>query len=239
MAAIHGKATTVLYNGYDISTYLNDISVSANVDTVETSTFGDTAKKYIAGLKDGSASFGGFWSTVAGEIDDILATTFAAGETTNVLTIAPAGTTLGNRGQMLAGIHTTYEVAGSIGDAVGITGEMQASGGVDAGRFVHALGADTATGNSTSVDNSAASTNGYSMNQHITAVSGTTPSMTSKVQHSTDDSVWVDLATFTAATAIRGQQVTGTGTVNRYVREVHTISGTNPSFTHAVIFGRR
>jgi hypothetical protein len=238
MASIHGKNISVLLGGYDISGYLNDISVPREADTVDVSTFGASNKQYIAGLADGSVSGGGFWSGGANEIDAILASTF--GTANNVLSVGWQGTTLGSRGDLMSGIHSSYEVAGSIGDAVGVSFEMQASSGVYSGVYVHALGAETVTGNSTSVDNGAATSNGFAMNLHVTAVSGTaTPTVTSKVQHSTDNSTWVDLGTFVAATAIGGQHVTGTGTVNRYVREVHTISGTSPSLTFAVQFARK
>jgi len=51
--------------------------------------------------------------------------------------------------------------------------------------------------------------------------------------------VWVDLITFSAATAATSQRRTVAGTVNRYVREQHTISGSTPSFTYAAAFARR
>ena len=238
MSSIHGKNIVVLYGGYNLSGYLNDISVPREVDTVDVSTFGATNKQYIPGLADGSASGSGFWSGAAGEVDAVLAATF--GTANNVLSVGYGGTTLGNRGDLMSGIHSSYEVAGSIGDAVGVSFELQASGGVYSGVFLHALTAETATGNSASVDNAAATTAGFAMNLHVTSVEGTaTPTVTSKVQHSTDNSTWVDLGTFAAATAIGGQHVTGTGTVNRYIREVHTISGTNPNITFAVQFARK
>lgn len=238
MSSIHGKNTSVLYGGYDISGYLNDISVPRQADTVDVSTFGSTNKQYLAGLADGSASGSGFWDGAVGAIDAILSATF--GTANNVLSVGWQGTTLGNRGDLMSGVHSAYEKAGSIGDAVGISFEMQASGGVYSGIYLHALGAETVTGNSASVDNGAATTAGFAMNLHVTAVAGTsTPTVTSKVQHSVDDGVWVDLGTFAAATAIGGQHVTGTGTVNRYVREVHTISGSSPILTFAVQFARK
>jgi hypothetical protein len=56
--------------------------------------------------------------------------------------------------------------------------------------------------------------------------------MTAKIQHSADNSSWADLGTFTAVTAANAyQRISGTGTVNRYLRAQYTITGTSPSFT--------
>jgi hypothetical protein len=87
-----------------------------------------------------------------------------------------------------------------------------------------------------------ATTNGGAINvQHalslvahlnVTAVSGTTPSMTVKFQESLDGALWIDIpsAAFTAATAT-GSQRLEFATRAAMVRAVATISGTTPSFT--------
>jgi hypothetical protein len=60
-----------------------------------------------------------------------------------------------------------------------------------------------------------------------------------KVQHSVDDGVWVDLITFASVAAVGAQRaaVANTVTVNRYTRELHTISAGSATFSMA--FGRR
>ena len=54
----------VLNNAYivfgtnsDLSDHINNISLSTSFDIVETTSFGDTAKKRVAGLADNSATF--------------------------------------------------------------------------------------------------------------------------------------------------------------------------------------
>lgn len=95
----------------------------------------------------------------------------------------------------------------------------------------------TATGNGTGVD-----TQGYDDAMVVLetgAVSGTTPSMTVKIQESDDNSTFTDItgATFTAVTASNNSQVLRVTELNitrkRYLRAVATISGTTPSFTTA------
>jgi hypothetical protein len=98
--------------------------------------------------------------------------------------------------------------------------------------------ARTATGNGTSHDNGAATTNGAVAHQHVFAKSGTTPTLDQKIQHSSDNSTFVDLIAFSQKTAAGSERVAVTGAINRYTREAHTITGTTPSFTGAVSLAR-
>ena len=62
-----------------------------------------------------------------------------------------------------------------------------------------------------------------------------------KIQHSTDDSVWADLITFTqvGVGAETAEAKTVSGTVNRYVRAARTVAAGTGSITYAVGFARR
>src|SRR4030095_11126959 len=73
---------------------------------------------------------------------------------------------------------------------------------------------------------------------HVLAFTGTTATI--KIQHSTDNSTWVDLITFTAVTAAGKQRATvNTGvTINRFVRAIVS-AGTFTSMTFLLAFGRR
>jgi hypothetical protein len=62
-----------------------------------------------------------------------------------------------------------------------------------------------------------------------------------KVRHSTNDSTWSDLITFTAVTAApASERVAVTGTVNRYIQTTVTWtgSGSSESATYAVGLAR-
>lgn len=86
----------------------------------------------------------------------------------------------------------------------------------------------------TSTNSSIACPVGKDLVCHLTAsgVTGTTPSMTIKLQDSGDGTNWVDIpsATFTAVTADGSQRLV-VNTVGSCVRAVATITGTTPSFT--------
>lgn len=78
MAFVHGKAATFSVDDSggtprNISTYLSNINFNPTADTAEVSSFGDTNKKYIPGLKDGQITADVNWdATVDGYLYGIL-----------------------------------------------------------------------------------------------------------------------------------------------------------------------
>ena len=77
--------------------------------------------------------------------------------------------------------------------------------------------------------------------QVIGAVSGTTPSLTGKIQESDDNSTWSDVsgATFTAVTASSNLQTIVFDRTKRYLRHHRTVSGTTPAFLLGVLIGEQ
>ena len=76
--------------------------------------------------------------------------------------------------------------------------------------------------------------------QHVGVVSGTTPTLDGKIQDSTDNSVFADLAgaTFTQVTVTNNIQsiAVDTRVARRYIRYVGTIGGTTPNFSSSASF---
>jgi hypothetical protein len=238
MAAQHGKGTALLVDQFDLSTYLNSADWSRTADVHETTTYGKDSKTYIPGLKDGSISAEGLHETAAGSTDPVLASALGA-TAGQIVSLLLQGQTQGGRAKIGRAELTGYDTSSPVSDIVSVSAEFQGDEGIWGGVVLSPLSAKTATGNGTTQDDTAATTAGWVANLHCTVVSGTTPTNTVKVQHSVDGTTWVDLGTFTAITAAGSQQLTGTGTVNRYVRAIHTIGGTTPSFTFAVTFARK
>lgn len=85
--------------------------------------------------------------------------------------------------------------------------------------------------------------------QQVGTVTGTTPSLTTTIEHSDDGSTgWATVswgtggastatATFSATTAtgLKELRVPAFGQVKRFIRAVNTITGTTPSFTMGLI----
>lgn len=238
----HGKATAVLVNGYNLSAYLNEATATVEIETGETTTFGNSAKTYIPGLRDATVSSSGLFDGQSTDAVDTVLQATITGAGDDVFTLAPEGLTFGRQAKIATVETTSYEVSASVGDVVAISADFQVSGGLDAG--VVLAGATTVTTatttNGTSHDNAASTTNGGSANLHVTANtwSGAT---TVKVQHSADNSTWADLIAFSSVSAstLSGQRATVTGTVNRYTRAIATTAAGSGSITYTVAFARR
>jgi hypothetical protein len=222
----HGKNATVLANGYNLSAYFNSATASGSADTAEVSTFGNNSKAYIPGLKDATFSVEGYYDATAGAVDQTLAGMLG---TETVWVTVMSADAIGARGYAAKTIATTVEIGAEIGGAVTISAEGQSTNGSDPIVVLHALGAETASGNGTQVDNGSATTNGAAGYLQVIAATGT---IVAKVQHSSDGTTWADLITFTStSTANTAERITTTGTVNRYLRALWTISGGSPSVT--------
>ena len=77
--------------------------------------------------------------------------------------------------------------------------------------------------------------------QAIGTVSGTTPSLTGKIQESADNSTWTDVAgaTFAAVAASNSVQAITFERTKRYLRHARTVSGSSPTFPLAVVIGEQ
>jgi hypothetical protein len=240
MAFIHGKSAALIHGANALTSYLNDGSVSQDVETAETTAYGSTAKTYITGLRDATLSASGMFDGDANAVDQVLAASIGS-DTLAPVIFAPAGLTGGDRAFILQAKTTSYEVSAPVGDVVSVSYDAQADGGADDAIMLTGLAAVTATGNGTSRDNGASTSDGGVAQLHVTANTMNNNTVF-KVQHSADNSTWADLATFTtvATTVTTSERVTvaaGT-TVNRYLRATHTASGTG-SITFITAFARR
>lgn len=238
--AQHGKDTALLVDQYNLSAFFNSSDWGRSAETHETTTYGASAKTYQAGLKDGSLSVEGLFDAGVGASDAVLSAALGAtgGQLISLLLQGPA--LMGGRVKLARALETGYDISNPTSDIVSVSAEFQPDGGLWGGVLLSPLTAKTATGNGATQDDAAATTDGWVANLHCTAVAGTTPTNTVKVQHSTDGTTWVDLGTFTQLTGAGAQQLSGAGIVNRYVRAIHTIGGTGgPSFTFALAFARK
>jgi hypothetical protein len=235
---IHGKDSLVLLGKYDITNYLRSYEPDDEYNDADISVMGRAYHESIPGQISGVCKLEGLAGFGVGESMDILT---ALRGTTAPLTVAAPATAVGDLAVMLNGYVGTTSNPADIDSAIGMELEVRGQDGLDYGKLLHLLAAEVGTNNGTAVNNLAASTNGWSANLHVTAISGAAPSVVVKIQDSADGSSWADLASasFTAATAATTQHLSGTGTVRQYVRAVWTFGGTTTSITFAVAFARR
>lgn len=240
----HGKNTVVLVNEYNLSSYFNEASTSNAVETSETTTYGVAggSKTYVTGLSDGSISVSGLFDGDTSAVDAVLTSVLGSDTEVNFTVAYDGGMTLGARCSTGQSIMTSYEVSSPVGDVVSTSAEFQPDGGIARGVILAPLSTVSATGNGTSVDNAASTANGGVAMIHVPA-NTRNGTIVVKVQHSSDNVTFADLATFTtisstAKTSERLSVASGT-TVNRYLRVTYTVAGSTGSATIAVAFARR
>lgn len=137
MAFVHGKTSKFSIDNaagspVDISAYCDDISFSRNLDTAEVSTFGDSAKEYLIGMSDATISVSGkFDADGASTVDAVLSGILGASATSS-FEYVPGGGSIGssNPGYQGECWLTSYEVSGSIGDAVSFSADFQVTGAI-------------------------------------------------------------------------------------------------------------
>lgn len=232
--ASHGKGTVVLVGANNLSSYLNNVDWGKTADTHDTTTFGNDNRNYSPGLKDGTASLSGLFDGAADAVDEELEAILGAAA--QVVTIGVEAMAAGKRCRLLQALETEYNVTSPVSDMVSVDAAMQATEGIEAGVALQAPSATSGTGNGTTVDSGAATTNGGVAHLHVTAFTGANGVI--KVQHSTDGNTWADLITFATISAATVERAAVTGTVNRYLRAIRS-SGTFTSITYAVAFARR
>lgn len=243
----HGKDTDVLYGSYDISAYSTEVAVSSKLETAETTTLGNSAKSYITGLGDATISIKGLFEANVAATEPVLNAYFTA-DATPAVTVCPDGGLVnpvvgGGRRAYLAQVKSTSsEISAPVSDVVSLNIELQCTGGARGGHILEANRTDSASTNGSNyLDNSAATTvTGATGNLHVTANTRSAASVI-KIQHSTDNSTWVDLITFTsvAATTLTSEQASvTTSPVNRYIRAISTLSAGTGSITFTISFAR-
>ena len=242
MAFLHGKGTRIMVAQYDVSAYFSGADVDSTATSHDVTTLGKNTVQRAAGLHDGKAALSGLFDATA----DALLAGWLGSSAGEAFTICPGGDSAGGPAEIGKIQQVGYKTSQPVGGMVAASLTIEAKTDWEPnGKVLHVLGAETTTAAEASVDNSASSANGGFASIHCTTVTGTDPTLDSKIQHSANDSEWADFdpsAAFTQLTAAGSETITiaaGT-TVNQYVREYHTVGGTNtPTFTYLVAFARR
>lgn len=225
MAASHGSKARTYVGGRDLSAYLTQASQEVEVDTADVTAFTASVKSYLSGLPDASYSAEGIWDA-AGTVgsDAVIQSRWQADST--VFTHYPAGDAIGASGYGASNVFAKYSVDSPVDDANRIKLDAKASGGFGRTISLQPLTAGlTGGGTATSTyDGGAASANGGAGYLHVTELNGGTAVV--KIQHSTNDSTYSDLVTFSNVTAAGSAlAVPVTGTVNRYLRATWAVTG--------------
>lgn len=135
MSFVHGKKSVFKIDNSagtltDISAYCDEVSLSRDIETAETTAFGDDAKTYITGLSDATISVSGkFDAGSASAVDPVLSGILGSASTVSWAYRAnSASASSTNPEYQGEGIVTSYEITGSVGDAVTFSAEVQCTG---------------------------------------------------------------------------------------------------------------
>lgn len=245
MAFLPGYAAKVFANEKSVCATVNAWTVTHTRAVSEVTAMcqipGFGAPSYVPGLKGGTLMLAGPQDSVGQSLHAEIAG--AIGVDNNlIVTLLPDGDAVGKPALFGNFDPTDWTIDAAVAEAVGFSMNATVDEGVEAGFVLHALGAETADANGTSVDRGAtlaSTTLGAAAGLHVTAYSGFT-TVGIKVQHSTDNSVWADLVSFAATTAVGAQivQTSDTATVNRYLRVVTDVTGSG-SITFLATVGPR
>jgi hypothetical protein len=220
--------STLAYNGYWIT------QTGTTGSTLVIATNSNLGATGSAGTATGSSE----------EIDEVIQGVIL--QEGSPITVAPDnGFVIGNRCYLGFGKVTQHDVHAPVADVVALSNTFQMSSGVHGGTILADGSSQSATANLTVVDNTVATTIGWTANLHLIANSRSTSS-TIKIQHSTDNSTWVDLVTFfssgssvvPANTITSEYQEAQSGTVNRYVRVSITLTAGTGSISPIISFSR-
>jgi len=239
MSARKGLYLQFWLDGYHLTPYSSNVEAGAAYDEIEAGAYNNPVKGYLCGRGEGSLEFEGFFNKAEGGSHQAL-------KTVGVNKVA--GVAYGNNAPPAVGdiacampVHqSNYAVNSSLDAAIVSKASLKSIGTpLEWGVLLANLAGVSADGQTASVDNLAASTNGAVGYLFLTGVSaGDTISV--KIQHSPDNAVWADLITFSLDGAAVGaeRQAVG-GSVDRYVRVLYDVTGTAVSFDFAVIFSRK
>lgn len=239
---IHGRNTVLLLDEYAATTYFRSGTISRSIGLPETHTFGDSWRERGApGLKDGAVRLEGLFDSTATTGSDAIMRDLLAQEGGALFSVGLNGLAVGSLVEMGQVVQGEYLVPADVDGVVPVTAAFEGEDYFDLGVALHALSAETGTVNGASVNETEATADGGISHLHVTEIGGA-GSITIKVQHSTDDSIWADLITHTAATAVtkeRKATAAETTTVNQYVRGIVSAYATFTSVTFALAFARR
>lgn len=245
---IHGKNTAVYIDEFDLSSYFtsNDIAIDNAVST--TTSYGATDDTFITGIRSGTLTLSGMWSAdTDGSDEELQALLGNAAEP--IITVREGAAAIGSKAVIAQANETNYAISSPVADVTTITADFQCTTtGITNLTFALAGGVQLTAGASiahgslgalSSVDNAASSANGGAATLHVptNTVNGNT---TIKVQHSTNDSSWADLISFTAVgSAAKTSEIKAvSGTVNRYLRVTASTAGSSGSITFMVAAAR-
>lgn len=230
--------------GADLTGNSNKIEVSSEHEDKDATNYASSGwKEVLGGLASCEITGEGQWEAGSPAMVDDSSWSQLGG--VGPWSLGPAGAAVGDLTYFTQALRSSYALGDAVGEVAPWSGTAKGSWPLVRGQFAHPPGtARTTTGTGTAI-NLGAVTAGKRLYAalHVLSVSGTTPSITARVE--SDDAVGfaspTTQLTFTAATAPGGQalRTSGSAITDTWWRVAWTISGTTPSFLFVSTLGIR
>lgn len=130
MAFKHGSAAAISVSANLLTAYCDNISLTRDRDTAETTVFGIADKTHIQGLLSGSLSVSGNYDPTASTGPAAVLETALTGAAAVACIYYPGGNSSGQRSHSFSGIVTNYAETSGVGDKVTFSASILVTGAV-------------------------------------------------------------------------------------------------------------
>ena len=130
MAFRHGKFAAITVNSKDLAAFCSDVSLSIDVDTADTSTFGSTWKTSLAGLVGGKTEVKGLYDPTATTGPAAVFEGCITGGVAVPVLHYPGGNVAGQRLNTFNAIVIGYSESSPVGGIVAFTASLLVTGAV-------------------------------------------------------------------------------------------------------------
>lgn len=222
--------------GADLTGNSNKVEISAEVEDKESTNYASEGwKEVLGGLAAAELAGEGQWE--AGDASKVDDASWSQLGGTGPWTVCPTGAAfVGDLAYVMNAMRSDYKLFDAVGEVAPWSGTAKSTWPMARGVVMHPPGtARTSTGTGTGLQLGAvpAGDRLYAA-LHVLSVSGSTPSITARVESSADNTFASPTTrlTFTAATAAGGQilRTDGSAITDTWWRVAWTISGSTPSF---------
>lgn len=241
MSTLVLKDCTIWANEFDLTADTNGVEGDWEADEVDATNFASAGNQELkAGIAKSSVALQTFYDSAAGGVESVL--TSLKGTTGNIISVTPDGAAH-SRAIFARGLGGSLKMPFKLGDMARLEGGFKTSSAEGLVEGYVLLPKSTITATSTGTiynDGAVSSTQKVYGALHVFAASGTTPSLTVKVQSAALVGFGspTDRLTFAAKTAVGSEFLSASGAItDAFWRVSYTISGTTPSFTFAVVYG--
>lgn len=128
MAYSAGKNITLSYNSQSIGAFCSNVTLTRNNDTLDVTTFGDSDREFITGLRSAQIQISGYFdSTATSGPDATLAAAYALSSASSfTLTFGVGGSpTVAYSGSAWV---SSYETTGAVDGLIAFSATLQANG---------------------------------------------------------------------------------------------------------------